>query len=134
MKSNLHVFRLLLLAGGFYFSLVSTAHLIVWKVPGLYIYFNVPSTAYQDRIISLLAFGWAVFFFTGAAYPNNRALVRAILIAGAGAITGLCVINLVTDFDTHAPDINALVFWLESALLAIYWLSLVISYRRSPSE
>jgi len=131
MNRNRQVLRLLLLAGGVYFALVSAAHLIGMKVPGLYIYFNVPSTAYQDRIISLMAFGWAVFFTTGAADPDNKALVRAILIAGAGAIAGLCVVNLTTDFESLSPDIYVPVFWLESTVLVIYWLSLVISYRRT---
>ena len=123
MNRNRQVLRLLLLAGGLYFALVSTAHLVGMKIPGLYIYFNVPSNAYQDRIISLLAFGWAVFFFTGAADPDNKALVRGILIAGAGAIAGLCGINLATDFESLSPDIDMPVFWLEIAVLVIYWLS-----------
>ena len=134
MNRNRQVLRLLLLAGGVYFLLVSAAHLIGMKVPGLYIYFNVPSTVYQDRIISLLAFGWAVFFTTGAADPDNKALVRAILIAGAGAIAGLCGINLATNFESLSPDIGMPVFWLEVAVLVIYWLSLVISYRRTRGQ
>ena len=107
-------FRALLFVGGIYFLLVSIAHFFSLKLPGLFIYFNVPSTAYQDRIISLLTFGWSVFFFSGA-----------------GAIIGLCLINMLTDFNSFSTDINTSIFWLETALLFLYWLSLVFFYRKS---
>lgn len=60
--------------------------------------------------------------------------MRAILFAGAGAIAGLCGINLATDFESLSPDIDLIVFWLESAVLVIYWLLLVIIYRRTRGE
>ncbi len=105
------------------------------KVPILFIYFNVPSYAYQDRIISLLSFGWAVFFFTAFTDPQkNSALVKAILIAGAGAIFGLSLINITAGFQTLDPAVNTAVFWLEAAGLFAYWLWLVVFYFLSNNQ
>jgi hypothetical protein len=99
------------------------------KVPMLFIYFNIPSNAYQDRIISFLAFGWAVFLFTAFTNPQKQsALVKAILIAGAGTLIGLCINNLFTDFQSFSTGINVNIFWLETAGIFIYWLWLVIFY------
>jgi hypothetical protein len=69
---------------GVHFLVVSIVHMLGIKVPMLFVYFKVPSQVYQDRIISFLAFGWAVFFFT-AFSDLQRQLVRTILISGAGA-------------------------------------------------
>jgi len=126
----LTAFRILkwsLFAGALYFFSVSIAHLLGLKIPVLFIYFNVPSYAYQDRIISFLAFGWAVFFFTAFTDPQkNSALVKAILVAGAGALIGVGFINSTTDFQALDPAINVVVFWLEAAGLFVYWLWLVV--------
>ena len=121
-----------LLAGALYFFSVSVVHMLGIKVPVLFIYFNVPSYAYQDRIISFLAFGWSVFLFTAFTDPQkNVALVKAILVAGAGALIGVSVINAATDFQSLDPAINPVIFWLEAAGLFVYWLWLVVFYLRS---
>jgi len=132
MPANFKILKWSLLAGALYFFSVSVVHMLGVKVPVLFIYFNVPSYAYQDRIISFLTFGWAVFFFTAFTDPQkNSALVKAILVAGAGALIGVSVINAATDFPSLDPAINPMVFWLEAAGLFIYWLWLVIFHFRS---
>ena len=132
MSANFRILKWSLLAGALYFFSVSVVHMLGLKVPVLFIYFNVPSHAYQDRIISFLAFGWAVFFFTAFTDPQkNSALVKAILVAGIGALLGVSMINLATDFQALAPAINVTVFWLEAAGLFVYWLWLVVFHFRS---
>jgi len=132
MSINQRILRYSLLAGAVYFFSVSVVHMLGLKVPVLFIYFNVPSYAYQDRIISFLAFGWSVFLFTAFTDPQkNSALVKAILAAGAGALIGVSVINAATDFQSLDPAINPMVFWLEAAGLFVYWLWLVVFHFRS---
>jgi hypothetical protein len=127
MSIHQKILKWSLFAGAVYFFSVSVVHMLGLKVPVLFIYFNVPSNAYQDRIISFLAFGWAVFLFTAFLDPHkNSALVGAILVAGAGALIGVGIINAVTDFHSFDPAINAGAFWLEAAGLFVYWLWLVI--------
>ena len=94
MNKDIQKLKLLLLLGSVYFFLVAIFHMIGIKIPPLFIYYNVPSYTYQDRIISFLAFGWSVFLFTAFLNPiKNRILIQAILIAGAGAIIGLELVN-----------------------------------------
>jgi len=124
-----------LFAGAFYFFAVATVHMLGIKLPILFIYYNVPSYAYQDRIISFLAFGWSLFLFTAARdVVKNAQLVKAILIAGGGAIIGLGIVNASTDFHALDPAINVTVFWMETAVLFLYVLWLTIFYFRTKQE
>jgi hypothetical protein len=135
MNRDLRILKWSLLAGSFYFLAVSAVHMLGVKVALLFVYFNVPSNPYQDRIISFLAFGWAVFLFTASTDPRKQsALVRAILVAGAGAVAGLSVINFATDFHALGRAIDARIFWIETLGLFAYWLWLVVFYFRSARQ
>ncbi|MEI6291550.1 MAG: hypothetical protein WCP19_14060 [Chloroflexota bacterium] len=133
MNKDQIILKWSLFAGGLYFFSVSVVHMLGSKLPVLFIYYNVPSYTYQDRIISFLAFGWSAFFFTAFLDPQKQtALIKTILVSGAFAIFGLGIINLKTDFHTLDPIINPNIFWLETSGLLIYWLWLVIfSFRNS---
>ena len=61
-------------------------------------------------------------------------LIQAILIAGAGAIIGLEIINTFTDFESLSNDINPTIFRLETLGLAIYLILLVIFYNKSKGQ
>ena len=121
--------KLPLLCGAIYFLLMSIAHAIGVKLPGLFIYFNVPSYTYQDRIISLLAFGWAAFFFA-AATTLSRTLIKSILIVGFFALAMLTFINLSTDFISMSEKINPEWFHVEVLILFIYSIWLMLCYIR----
>ena len=135
MGRSTAVLKWLLLAGAVYFLGVSVAHMAGVKVPLLFVYFSVPSHAYQDRIISFLSFGWSVFLFTAAIDPvKNRDLVKAVLIAGLAAVFGLHVINSVTDFRSLSPDAHPAAFRLETFGLSVYVGALVFFYYLSKKE
>ena len=86
---RLDLLRWSIRAGALYFFLVSLAHALSIKLPGLFIYFDVPSQRYQDAIIAFLVFGWSVFFFTALnEAPPHRPATRAILVLGLTAIAG----------------------------------------------
>jgi len=105
------------------------------KILPLFIYYNVPSYAYQDRIIAFLAFGLSVFLFTAYLNPiKNKMLIRAILVAGVGAIIGLEIINTYTDFESISNIINPIVFRLETLGLAVYLVLLTIYYNKSKDQ
>ncbi len=135
MGRNTLILKWLLLAGAVYFLGISVVHMLRIKIPLLFIYFSVPSYGYQDRIISFLSFGWAVFLFSASLDPvKNRDAVKAILIAGIGAIFGLHVINVVTDFRMLSPDVHPRVFRLESRGLSAYVAALIFFYFLSKKE
>lgn len=109
-------------AGAVWFALVALAHTSGIKLPGLFIYFDLPSHAYQDRIIGFLAFGWAVFFHATARDPQAaRPLVAAILAAGLAAVAGLAAINLRTDFAGLAAGARVESYWLGCGAALAYW-------------
>jgi hypothetical protein len=122
-------------AGAVYFTCVALAHTAGVKIPGLFIYYNVPSHVYQDQIIAFLAFGWAAFFYAAADDPLNHPLpVKAILVAGAAAILGLCRINAFSDLSTLAPGSATAPFWMQTLLLLGYLIWLFVFYRRARSR
>ncbi len=119
----------LLLVGAIYFLGVAAAHMLRIKIPVLFVYYNVPSHGYQDRIISFLAFGWSLFLFTASRDPiKHHELVKTILIAGVAALFGLHVINGTTDFHALSADANPTVFRWESRGLSVYVVALIIFY------
>jgi len=119
-----------LLTGAVYFFLVSAAHIAGIKVPVLFIYFSLPSYAYQDKIISFLAFGWAMFLFSGFIGLKNNSLdsVKYILFSGAGAIIGLSVVNISAEVKELSSIGDSLAFWLQTLFLFIYLLWLAVFY------
>jgi len=135
MKRNTTILKWSLSIGAIYFFAVAAVHLLGLKVPGLYVYFDVPSHAYQDRIISFLCFGWSVFLFAAFLNPiKNIDLMKAILIAGAGAVVGLGVINITADFRGLGQNINVSTYWVETFCLSLYLIWLIIFYFLSRNE
>ncbi len=131
MKKDSVILKLSLLAGAIYFFLIAAAHLSGLKIPGLYIYFDIPSYPYQDNIVAFLALGWSIFFYTAFTdVLKNIALIKAILIAGAAAIIVLSIINFKTDFQLLNSNVDINIIWWEVFILFIYWLWLVVFYFR----
>ncbi len=123
------ILRSALFVGVLYFLGVSIAHLFGIKVPFLFIYYNVPSTVYQDRIISILSFGWAVFFFFALADTDHtKAFLKPILCAGGAALLGIAFINVTTDFHSLSPDSTPLAYWGQWLVLVIYFGLLAGAY------
>ena len=126
-----------LFAGSIYFLLVAIAHFSGIKIPGLYIYFDIPSHVYQDRIIALLSFGWCMFLYSG--YQLLRIgytrTVRYILLAGILAIISLLLINNSSEIGQIAPVKSRWIYMLETMLFFLYTLWLFILYvkcRKNP--
>jgi hypothetical protein len=129
MTTRSTMLKWLLLIGALYFLAVSAAHMMRIKVPLLFVYYNVPSYDYQDRIISFLSFGWSLFLFIAARDPEeNRTLVKAILVAGIAAIFGLHMINADIDFHALSPSANPSIFRWETFGLSVYVGALIFSY------
>jgi hypothetical protein len=132
MSKDASILRWSLIAGAIYFGCIALAHTIGLKIPGLFIYFNVPSHPYQDHIIAFLAFGWSSFFYVASVDPVNHSLpVKAIILSSAVAICGLSGINTFSDFASLSPSINVKHFWVQTTLLLGYLIWLIVFYKRS---
>jgi len=123
------ILKFLLYAGALYFFGVAAVHSIGLKIPGLFVYFNVPSYAYQDRIISFLAFGWSMFFYLTAKKADSDK-IKIILTIGFTAILALLLNTLITDFYEFGADIQKRPFLMITAGLFIYWLLLLFFSRK----
>jgi hypothetical protein len=121
-----------LFPGVIYFFGVSIAHMTGIKIPLLYIYFNIPSYGYQDKIISFLSLGWALFFLIAFINPvKNMHVIKTVLIAGFGAIIGLGIINVSTDLRGLATTTHIVVFWIELLILFFYLIVLCVFFWRA---
>lgn len=135
MSRNTTILKWLLLAGAVYFLAIAIVHMLRIKIPFLFVYYDLPSYGYQDRIISLLSFGWSVFLFMASIDPaKNRDAVKAILVAGIAAILGLNVINRVTNFYALSPDIHPSVFRKEALVLSTYVAALTLFFFLTKTE
>ena len=123
------ILNFLLYSGAVYFLLVAIVHSLGIKIPGFYVYFNVPSYAYQDRIIAFLTFGWAGLFFL-AARKMDPDLIKLILVIGLVAVIALTVNTIITDFEQLDASISGADFkWIVGGLV-FYWSGLVMHSRQ----
>ena len=135
MSKNTTILRWLLLAGAVYFLAIAIVHMLRIKIPFLFVYYDLPSYGYQDRIISFLSFGWSVFLFMASTDPEkNRDAVKAILVAGIAAILGLNVINRVTNFNALSPDVRTSDFRKETLVLSTYVAILILFFFLAKKE
>ena len=105
---NRFILRKLLALGAVYFAAIAVVHMLGVKVPGLYIYFDVPSNRYQDQIISFLIFGWASFFFIAS---RQLQVAKSLFVPLLVGLASLAYINLSNDFVAMAPNISTTPYW-----------------------
>jgi hypothetical protein len=113
-----------------YFCAMSAAHFAGFKVPLLFIYWDVPSNHYQDMIISFCAFTYAVLFFTAA---RHRAAVPGALVALAGTVVGLSAVNASSHLAAMIPGAPTTAYWAQTGMIAGLLVTLVVLYRASRS-
>ena len=128
-RSQDQILIFLLYAGAVYIFGVAFVHGIGAKTPGFFVYYNLPSYAYQDRIISFLSFGWAGLFYL-AARKMDADLIKLILSIGLLAIIALVFNTMITDFKALDPSVSGTDFkWIIGGLI-FYWLGLVMHSRQ----
>lgn len=125
------ILKLCLLASVGYFLCMSTAHFLGFKVPMLFIYYDVPSNHYQDMIISFCAFTYAVLFFT--AY-RHCAAVPGALVALAGTVLGLSLVNVSPALAAMLNGAPTTAYWIQTAMIAgLLALMIVLHLKSGPA-
>lgn len=117
------ILKIGLLAGVAYFCCMSAAHFLGFKVPLLFIYWNVPSNHYQDMIISFCAFTYAALFYAAFRHP---AAVPAALVALGGTVLGLSAVNASPALATMIDGASTTAYWIQTALIAAYLALLTV--------
>ncbi|ADE53382.1 hypothetical protein [Coraliomargarita akajimensis] len=126
--SNSPLTRIALLAGVAYFTCMAIAHFFSIKVPVLFIYYDTPFYAYQDKIIAFAVCAYIAVFYNAS---KHRQLVPTAIIVLALTVAGLSAVNLSEALaEVLEEGQGTLAYWLQTVAIAGYIGLLVICYRR----
>jgi hypothetical protein len=114
--------RLALWAGVAYFCCMAVAHFFGLKYPLLFVYYDVPFHAYQDKIISFAVVAY-VCLFANAAW--HRSGVPAAIVALGVTVLGLSAVNVSDALGSVLDGRSTLAYWIQTGLIAAYFALLL---------
>ena len=118
--------RYAFLAGVGYFSGMAVAHFFGIKVPVLFVYYDTPFYAYQDKIISFAVCAYIAPFYSAS---KDRSVALNAIIVLAATVLGLSSVNL---SDALASVLlegqSTLPYWLQTGAIAFYLVVLLALY------
>ena len=120
-----------LLAGVAYFCAMAVAHFFGIKWPLLFVYYDVPFHAYQDKIISFAVVAYACPWWSAA---RERSVVPAVLVAMGCTVAGLAAVNLSDALASVLNGRSTQAYWWQTAMFAGYWVLLFVLYRREGAK
>ena len=129
---NSPLLKYALLAGMVYFCCMAVAHYFGIKLPLLFVYYDTPFYAYQDKIISFAVVSYIALFYSAA---QNREVVPAALIVLGATVLGLASVN---GSDALASVLeesqSTLPYWVQTGLIAVYFVVLLVLYLRDKEK
>ena len=126
MNRNEVILKYSLLAGTVYFVCMCVAHFLSFKVPLLFIYYDVPSTHYQNQIISFSVLAFVALSYSAS---QNRSVVPSFLLSMFGVVFGLSYINGSNSLSSVMIEgTSTTPYWLQTGLIAFYVVWLVVFY------
>jgi hypothetical protein len=129
---NPPVLRYALLAGVAYFCCMALAHYFGIRLPLLFVYYDTPFHAYQDRIIAFAVLAYAALFYAAS---RHRVVVPAALFALGVTVLGLASVNLSDALGSVLADgQTTTAYWIQTGLIAAYFLLLLVLYLRRGDE
>ncbi|MFY9338080.1 MAG: hypothetical protein WAO90_19020 [Mycobacterium sp.] len=117
--------RIGLWAGVAYFCCMAVAHFFGLKYPLLFVYYDVPFYAYQDKIISFAVVSYVCLFVNAAL---NRSVVPFALIALGVTVLGLSAVNASAALAAVLDGRSTRIYWLQTGLIAAYLVWLLLLY------
>lgn len=125
---NSSLTRIAFAAGALYFCCMAVAHFIGLKLPLLFVYYDTPFYAYQDKIISFAVLAYVALFYQAA---RAREAVPVALVVLGITLLGLSAVNLSGDLAAVLePGQSTMPYWAQVGLFALYWLVLFGLWRR----
>jgi hypothetical protein len=114
------------LSGSAYFFCMAIAHFFSYKVPVLFVYYDIPFYAYQDKIISFAVCAYIALFYSASQHRPvalNAIIVLAITILGLGSVnTSSALASLIQEGQSTLP------YWLQTGAIAFYLFILLYLY------
>jgi ABC-type enterochelin transport system permease subunit len=112
------------LAGAVYFLCMATAHFFSFKYPLLFVYWDTPFYAYQDKIISFSVIAYAGLFYLASRSREASTIASLVMVL---TVIGLAAVNLSSDLASVLdPNQSTWAYWVQTALFAVYAIVLVI--------
>ena len=112
------------LAGAVYFLCMATAHFFSFKYPLLFVYWDTPFYAYQDKIISFSVIAYAGLFYLASRSREASTIASLVMVL---TVIGLAAVNLSSDLASVLdPNQSTWAYWVQTALFAGYAMVLVI--------
>ena len=118
--------RLALWAGAAYFCCMAVAHFFGLKYPLLFVYYDTPFYAYQDKIISFSVLAYASLFY--AAIRHIQVVPMALFALGV-TVLGLSFVNISSDLQIVLQGQRTVIYWLQTGFFAVYFLVLLGLYK-----
>jgi hypothetical protein len=93
---------------------MATAHFLGIKVPVLFVYYDTPFYAYQDKIISFAVVAYIALFYSAA---KVREVVPAAIVTLWLTAAGLAHVNLSDALGGLEGDISMAAYWAQTAFI-----------------
>ena len=109
-----------------YFLFMAIAHFFGLKYPLLFIYYDVPFYAYQDRIISFAVVAYVALFFEAFRKPSVRPSAIAVMFI---TYLGLTAVNNSQGLqDVMEAHQSTMPYWIQTTLILLIAISLAVSH------
>lgn len=114
------------LTGAAYFCCMAIAHYFGIKIPFLFVYYDTPFYAYQDKIISFAVCAYIALFYSAS---QHRSVALNAIIVLAVTVFGLSSVNLSAALASVLQEgQSTLPYWLQTGAIAFYLLALMVFY------
>ena len=111
---------------------MAIAHFFSFKVPILFVYYDTPYYAYQDKIISFAVCAYIALFYSAS---QDRTVALNAIIVLAITVLGLCTVNLSNALESVLTEgQSTLPYWLQTGAIAFYLTILVLLYRKDGKD
>ncbi|MEM6579848.1 MAG: hypothetical protein AAF699_01175 [Pseudomonadota bacterium] len=129
---NSQITKVFFLVGAAYFVCMAIAHFFIIKVPILFVYYDTPFYAYQDKIISFAVCAYVALFYSAS---KHRDVALSAIIVLALTVAGLSAVNLSEALSSTLLDgQSTTMYWLQTVAIAGYLLVLVYCYLRDGKQ
>lgn len=114
------------LAGVIYFTAMAIAHYFGTKIPGLFVYYDTPYYAYQDKIISFAVCAYIALFYSASKHREvapSAIIVLALTVLGLSSVNLSCALYVVLEAGKSTVP-----YWIQTGAIAAYLLILIGFY------
>ena len=113
-------------AGAIYFVFMAIAHFMGIKVPVLFVYYDTPFYAYQDKIISFAVSAYIALFYGASQHREIAAYAIFVMVV---TTLGLSFVNLSDDLQSVMNERQTTIpYWVQTGMIGIFTMVLALLY------